>query len=113
MVGSYVTIDLAARVKAAHDGARLSWRIGGATAMASGTWAMHYTGMLALRLPVQILFDWPTSLLSFLPSHLASAVALVVVKYQACVHSVARGQRVDAEGIRRFQLFGENKPGHL
>ena len=79
MLGSYATIDLAGRVRATHGGARLSWRIGGATAMAIGTWAMHYTGMLAFRLPVPILYDWPTSLLSFLSSLLASAVALVVV----------------------------------
>jgi signal transduction histidine kinase len=79
MLGSYATIDLAARVRANHGGSRLSWRIGGATAMAIGTWAMHYTGMLAFRLPVPIRYDWPTSLLSFLPSLLASVVALIVV----------------------------------
>jgi signal transduction histidine kinase len=79
MLGSYATIDLSGRVKASHGGSRLSWRIGGATAMAIGTWAMHYTGMLAFRLPVPIRYDWPTALLSFLPSLLASAVALVVV----------------------------------
>jgi PAS domain S-box-containing protein len=79
MLGSYATIDLAGRVRASHGGARLSWRIGGAIAMSIGTWAMHYTGMLAFRLPVPIHYDWRTSVLSFLPSLLASAVALVVV----------------------------------
>ena len=79
MLGAYATIELAGRVRASHRGSRLSWRIGGATAMAIGTWAMHYTGMLAFSLPVPIRYDWPTSLLSFLPSLLASAVALVVV----------------------------------
>lgn len=79
MLGSYATITLAARVNANHGGTRLSWRIGGSTAMAIGTWAMHYTGMLAFRLPIPILYDWPTALLSFLPSLLASTVALVVV----------------------------------
>jgi len=79
MLGSYATINLAGRVKAANGRARLYWQIGGATAMAIGTWAMHYTGMLAFRLPVPIQYDWPTSLLSFLPSLLASAIALIVV----------------------------------
>jgi PAS domain S-box-containing protein len=79
MLGSYATINLAGRITANRGGARLSWRIGGATALAIGTWAMHYTGMLAFRLPVPISYDWPTALLSFLPSLLASAVALVVV----------------------------------
>lgn len=79
ILGSYATIDLAARVKASHGGTRLCWRIGGATAMAIGTWAMHYTGMLAFSLPVHISYDWPTSLLAFLPSLFASAIALIVV----------------------------------
>jgi PAS domain S-box-containing protein len=79
MLGSYATVDLAQRVKASHGNARFYWRSGGALAMAIGTWAMHYTGMLAFRLPVPILYDWPTSLLSFLPSLLASSVALIVV----------------------------------
>lgn len=79
MLASYATIDLAGRVRATYGGARLFWQIGGAVAMAIGTWAMHYTGMLAFRLPVPIRYDWPTSALSFLPSLLASAVALVVV----------------------------------
>lgn len=79
MLGSYATINLAGRVSASHGGSRLSWRIGGATAMAIGTWAMHYTSMLAFSLPVPIRYDWPMALLSFLPSLLASAVALVVV----------------------------------
>lgn len=79
MLGSYATINLAGRVKASHGGPRLAWRIGGATAMAIGTWAMHFTGMVAFSLPVPIGYHWPTALLSFLPSLLASAVALVVV----------------------------------
>jgi|GEM_PF-2674280 len=79
MLGSYATISLAGRVKASHGGPRLAWQIGGATAMAIGTWGMHFTGMLAFSLPVPIRYDWPTALLSFLPSLLASAVALVVV----------------------------------
>jgi PAS domain S-box-containing protein len=79
MMGSYATINLAGRITANHGGARLTWRIGGATALAIGTWSMHYTGMLAFRLPVPIRYDWPTSLLAFLPSLFASAVALVVV----------------------------------
>ena len=79
MLGSYATIDLAARVTASHGGARLSWRIGGAMALAIGAWATHYTGVVAFRLPVPILYDWPTALLSFLPSVLAAALTLIVV----------------------------------
>ncbi len=43
------------------------------------TRSMHYTGKLALRLPVPVLFDWPTVVLSLLGSILGSAAALVVL----------------------------------
>src|SRR6185503_9655406 len=82
MLGAYCTIELAGRVNASRGKARLAWLIGGATAMGIGTWSMHYTGMLAFRLPVPVRYDWPTALLSFLPSLFASAVALFVVSRQ-------------------------------
>jgi NO-binding membrane sensor protein with MHYT domain len=34
--------------------------------MGLGIWSMHYVGMLAFRLPVPVLYDWPTVLLSLL-----------------------------------------------
>jgi PAS domain S-box-containing protein len=79
MLGSYSTIELGARVTAAYGRNRLPWLIGGAAAMGIGTWSMHYTGMLAFRLPVPVEYDWPTALLSFLASVFSSTVALIVV----------------------------------
>jgi PAS domain S-box-containing protein len=79
MLGSYATINLAGRIESNRGVALLYWAIGGAIAMATGTWAMHYTGMLAFHLPVPISYDWPTALLSFLASLLSSALALIVV----------------------------------
>src|SRR5678816_2262633 len=79
MLGSYSTIELAGRVTASQGRARLPWLIGGAAAMGIGTWSMHYTGMLAFRLPVPVQYDLPTSLLSYLASAFSSAVALFVV----------------------------------
>jgi NO-binding membrane sensor protein with MHYT domain len=52
MPGSRATINLAGQITATKGVSRLSWRIGGAAVMAIGTWAMHYNGMLAFRLPV-------------------------------------------------------------
>jgi len=43
-----------------------------------GIWSMHYIGMLAYSLPIPVLYDWPTVLLSLLAAMLASAVALWV-----------------------------------
>src|SRR5207244_13377465 len=51
----------------------------GDTAMGIGIWSMHYIGMLAFSLPVPVLYDWPTVLLSLIAAVFASAVALFVV----------------------------------
>ncbi|MGB8441546.1 MAG: MHYT domain-containing protein [Candidatus Acidiferrales bacterium] len=78
VLASYSALDLAGRVTAAHGVARAVWLTGGAAAMGSGIWSMHYVGMLAFRLPVPVQYDWPTVLLSLLAAMLASAIALFV-----------------------------------
>ena len=48
---SYAALDLAGRVTAAGGWTRAVWLLGGADAMGSGIWFMHYIGMLAFVLP--------------------------------------------------------------
>jgi signal transduction histidine kinase len=79
VIGGYCTIELAERVTASRNRARLYWWIGGSIAMAIGTWSMHYTGMLGFRLPIPVQYDWPTTLLSYLAGLFASLVGLFVV----------------------------------
>src|SRR5436309_9548825 len=57
----------------------LAWLAGAATADGLGTWSMHYTGKLALRLPEPLLFDWRLVLLSLLVGISGSAAALLVL----------------------------------
>ena len=79
---SYAALDLAGRVTAAGGWARVFWLLGGAGAMGTGIWSMHYIGMLALILPIPVAYHWPTVLLSLLAAILASVVALGVVSRQ-------------------------------
>ena len=83
ILGSYTALDLGERVTFARDDSRIAWLISGCVAMGIGTWSMHYVGMLAFRLPISVLYDWRTSLLSLLPSIFASAIALFVVSRPA------------------------------
>jgi two-component system, sensor histidine kinase and response regulator len=78
MLASYAALDLAGRVTAAHGRARFVWLTGGAAAMGLGIWSMHYIGMLAYSLPVAVLYDWPTVLLSLVAAMLASGIALFI-----------------------------------
>jgi len=76
---SYAALELASRTTASAGRIRLLWLSGGAVAMGIGIWSMHYIGMLAFTLPVPVLYDWPTVLLSLVAAIFASAVALFVV----------------------------------
>ena len=78
-VAAYAALDLAGRVTSARPRLRFVWLAGGSLAMGIGIWSMHYIGMLAFRLPIRVLYDWPTVLLSLLAAVLASACALFVV----------------------------------
>ena len=79
---SYAALDLAGRVTAAGGWGRTAWLLGGAAAMGTGIWSMHYIGMLAFILPIPVAYHWPTVLLSLFAAILASVVALGVVSRQ-------------------------------
>src|SRR5579864_5178680 len=99
---SYVALDLAGRTTAAHGRARWVWLLGGATAMGTGIWSMHYIGMLAFTLPVPVYYDLPTVLVSLVAAIVAAAVALYVVSrdelglMSALVGSLAMGAAICA-----------------
>jgi NO-binding membrane sensor protein with MHYT domain/signal transduction histidine kinase len=76
---SYAALDLSGRVAAASGWTRAVWLLGGAGAMGTGIWSMHYIGMLAFILPIPVAYHWPTVLLSLFAAILASVVALGVV----------------------------------
>ena len=82
IVASYAALDLAGRVRAAGGWTQAVWLLGGACAMGTGIWSMHYIGMLAFILPITVAYHWPTVLLSLLAAILASAVALGVASRQ-------------------------------
>jgi PAS domain S-box-containing protein len=79
---SYAALDLAGRVTAAGGWIRAVWLLGGASAMGTGIWSMHYIGMLAFTLPIPVAYHWPTVLLSLVAAVLASVVALGVASRQ-------------------------------
>ena len=79
MLSAYATLDLAERVTCAQGNSRLLWLSCGAIAMGTGIWSMHYIGMLAFRLPVTVMYDWPTVLLSLAAAIFASFCGLFCV----------------------------------
>jgi NO-binding membrane sensor protein with MHYT domain len=76
IVASYSALSLAGRVTEATGGTRSAWTLGGAIAMGSGIWAMHFVGMLAFRLPIPVAYDIPITLFSLVLPIAASGLAL-------------------------------------
>lgn len=107
IVASYAALDLAGRVTAAQNNARMAWLIGGAIAMGTGIWSMHYTGMIAYHLPVTVYYHIPTVILSLVAAICASYVALLVVsRPRVSVGHVAVGSLLMAIGISGMHYTG-------
>src|SRR4051794_10763642 len=89
ILAAYAALDLAGRVASARTRVRFVWLTGGSLAMGIGIWSMHYIGMLAFHLPIPVLYDWPTVLVSLLAAIFASAIALFVVsgKQMSVIHT--------------------------
>ncbi len=77
--GAYTGFELADRVTAATRRSKPFWIAGGASALGTAVWSMHYIGMLAFRLPVRVRYDIPLVVVSFLAAVIAAAVALIVI----------------------------------
>src|SRR6202166_1643257 len=107
LFASYAALDLAGRVTAAGGWTRAAWLLGGAGAMGTGIWSMHYIGMLAFILPIPVAYHWPTVLLSLLAAILASVVALGVVSRQEMGASRAvSGSVLMGAGIASMHYIG-------
>ena len=107
MFASYAALDLAGRVTASGGWTRVVWLLGGAGAMGTGIWSMHYIGMLAFILPIPVAYHWPTVLLSCFAAILASVVALYVVSRQKMGASRAvAGSLLMGGGIAGMHYIG-------
>jgi methyl-accepting chemotaxis protein PixJ len=79
VIASYTALALAGRVRSADGKMRVNWLLGGAIAMGTGIWSMHFIAMLAFNLPRPVTYDVLTTLVSLLDAILASSVALLLV----------------------------------
>jgi PAS domain S-box-containing protein len=79
ILAAFAARQMVERVRDARGREWLAWVAGTATVDGIGTWSMHYTGKLALILPVPILFDPRGVVLSLLVAIAGSAAALFVI----------------------------------
>lgn len=107
ILAAYAALDLAGRVASSRGLVRFAWLGGGAFALGLGIWSMHYVGMEAFRLPVRVLYDWPTVVLSMLAAVVASAVALFAVSRKTMsIAAAAIGSVFMGIGIAAMHYIG-------
>jgi len=81
-LASHVTLSLAQRLRPmvgardARQPLQWPWIIGGAFSMGTGIWSMHFIGMLAFHLPIQVVYDLPLTAMSYAIAVVVSGFAL-------------------------------------
>ena len=81
-MASYTALSLAMRVKESQGRAPYFWIAGGALAMGSGIWSMHFIGMLAFRLPIPVAYDGRITFVSWLLPVVVSGLALWQLRHR-------------------------------
>jgi len=82
ILGGWAATELAHRIRDTRGRAWLAWLAGAALVDGIGTWSMHYTAMLGLRLPGGLYFDWRLVVLSYLVGAAGSAAALTTLRHE-------------------------------
>ncbi|MGY3171701.1 diguanylate cyclase (GGDEF)-like protein [Pseudomonas sp. TE12234] len=102
ILASYTALDLTGRIATAKGRAVHLWTAGGAFAMGIGVWSMHFIGMLAFKLPIDLGYDIALTLLSLLIGVLSCGFALWLVSqpqlpaWQLSVGALAMGAGISA-----------------
>jgi diguanylate cyclase (GGDEF)-like protein/PAS domain S-box-containing protein len=65
---------------------KIVWNLLGALAMSIGIWAMHFIGMLALKFPIPVTYDIPTTVLSIVPVIFAFSAVIWMMSQETFSH---------------------------
>jgi NO-binding membrane sensor protein with MHYT domain len=79
VAASYVAFALAAHIASTKGWSAAYWLAGGAIAMGTGIWSMHFVGMLAFKLPIAMSYDLQTTVASLAIAIVVSGFALYIV----------------------------------
>jgi signal transduction histidine kinase len=107
VMASYVALDLTERVTRSRGRSRVLWWLGGAVAMGVGIWSMHFVGMLALDLDVEMHYHAPLLVASVVVAIAASALALHVASQRALPgHILVRSSLLMGAAISGMHYIG-------
>ena len=106
-LASYVALDLARHVRGRALGATIAWCLGGALAMGTGIWSMHFVGMIAFELPIEVGYDTALTFLSWVAAFGVSAIALhIATRERLGLTTLAVGALAMGGGICAMHYTG-------
>ncbi|SDT59246.1 putative bifunctional diguanylate cyclase/phosphodiesterase [Pseudomonas prosekii] len=107
ILASYTALDLTGRIATTKGRAVHLWTAGGAVAMGIGVWSMHFIGMLAFNLPIDLGYDFALTALSLTIAILSCGFALWLVSQPKLpVWQLAFGALVMGSGISAMHYTG-------
>lgn len=93
IIGSYAALDISEQIAMASPAAGIAqgkarrwWLIGSGLTLGLTVWAMHFTAILAHKLPISVSYDFQLVLVSMLLTIVASGVGFFFVTRQPLLH---------------------------
>lgn len=109
VLASYTALDLGGHLASVNaDGARRRlWLGAGALAMGTGIWSMHFVGMKAFTLPIEVSYDLGLTVLSWVAAVWVSLLALYIIgRDRLTLPSLVAGSSIMAAGIGIMHYSG-------
>jgi len=75
-IASFVALDSAAKIAASNKSAALFWRLAGGATLGIGIWSMHFIGMLAMKMPMMMHYDFAITTVSLLVAIVAATLSI-------------------------------------
>jgi len=75
-IASFVALDSAAKIAASNKKAALFWRLAGGSTLGIGIWSMHFIGMLAMKMPMMMHYDFAITAVSLLVAVVAATLSI-------------------------------------
>ncbi|MHA6252281.1 putative bifunctional diguanylate cyclase/phosphodiesterase [Oceanobacillus sp. CAU 1775] len=107
ILASYSAINIAAKISYTNNKYRLFWLLAGAIVMGSGVWSMHFIGMLAFHVDMEMSYDIGLTALSMLASVGGAFIAFyVTMPAEIKWYRIAIGGMILASGIITMHYVG-------
>lgn len=107
ILASYSALNITSKISDANGKSKFFWLFGGAMVMGSGIWSMHFVGMLAMHMNMNVKYDAFLTIMSMLASVISSFIAFYITMPKDINWSkIAIGGFVMGSGIVTMHYIG-------